>query len=670
MKNLFYLLLLSFSIIGCKSKEPIDEKVAFYSFSGKYIAADKSIDSVLIADRFEKREWETFILRNIQGNSYTISTLDSNYVCVDTSNNNCLVANKKNSTTDCVFEILFNESIDIVTIKAFNSRYVSLSENSIITANSIQKPIASSLYIDKKKDTFLGLDFDIYQLVFLFNTLILIFLSILIFNFRNDKKLSLILLILGGISLRIFAALLTPYLNIWDERFHALVAKNMIENPLKPMLYTNPILPYDIGIWDSNHIWLHKQPLFLWQIALFFKFFGVNEFVLRLPSLLMSSLLIIIIYRIAKLLSNENIAYYAALLYTCSYFTLELVSGKIATDHNDIAFAFYITMSIWAWTELYFSKQKKWIFWIGLFAGMAILNKWLAGLLVYSGWGLAVLFNANDRKCIRSYLEILYAFIVTIIVALPWQIYILYKFPIESKHEFEYNAKHLFEVIEKHGGNFLFHFDETINIYGLHYMVIILSVFMLFKILKNNYLKIAFYTYIILIYLLYSIAATKMYSFTYCISSLIYIALGGVLFLLLNNKVINKINQFNPVYSKSFNIIILSVICYFNIDIERIQKNHNKNQKFKTDFIVQNLIHTPVYKQLSKIVPDNSYVIFNAYENEDVSIMFYTDFIAYDFPISKEIYNELKMRNIKMATFDNGDLPDFVKNDNEIFIIR
>ncbi len=50
-------------------------------------------------------------------------------------------------------------------------------------------------------------------------------------------------------------------LHDWDERYHALVAKNMIEQPFKPMLYKNPVLPYDYKDWDlksylaciSNH---------------------------------------------------------------------------------------------------------------------------------------------------------------------------------------------------------------------------------------------------------------------------------------------------------------------------------------------------------------------------------------------------------------------------------
>jgi len=42
---------------------------------------------------------------------------------------------------------------------------------------------------------------------------------------------------MGALGVRIFAAMLDPFLNTWDEQFHALVAKNMMANPFKPMLY-------------------------------------------------------------------------------------------------------------------------------------------------------------------------------------------------------------------------------------------------------------------------------------------------------------------------------------------------------------------------------------------------------------------------------------------------
>ncbi|MBP7399885.1 MAG: hypothetical protein KA954_09890, partial [Chitinophagales bacterium] len=83
-----------------------------------------------------------------------------------------------------------------------------------------------------------------------------------------------LILFFGALGIRILFNSFFPYLHDWDERFHALVAKNMMTHPFTPMLRANPVLPYDETSWTDGHIWLHKQPLFLWQMALSMKIFG------------------------------------------------------------------------------------------------------------------------------------------------------------------------------------------------------------------------------------------------------------------------------------------------------------------------------------------------------------------------------------------------------------
>src|SRR6185312_9273700 len=139
-----------------------------------------------------------------------------------------------------------------------------------------------------------------------------------------------------------FVIYLDPFLHVWDEKFHALVARNMMGNPFKPMLVKNPLVPFDYRIWVYNHIWLHKQPLFLWQMALSMKLFGVSEFTLRYPSVLMGTLAVWLVYRICLLLTKDTKTAFTAALFTCfSCLLLEFTSGFQGMDANDIAFIFY-----------------------------------------------------------------------------------------------------------------------------------------------------------------------------------------------------------------------------------------------------------------------------------------------------------------------------------------
>ena len=263
---------------------------------------------------------------------------------------------------------------------------------------------------------------------------ILAFLSSLFFFIKGKEKLSIVLLILTSFSVYCFAGLLDPFLNIWDERFHALVAKNLMNHMFKPTLYDDPVVNMAYNYWDKYHIWLHKQPLFLWQIALSFKLFGISEFTLRVPDIILGSILVLITYRSCKLLVNERVGYFAGILTLTSIYNIELISGRQSLEHNDFTFLVYISLSIWSLIEYHFSKNKKWIYLIGIFSGMAILCKWLVGLLVYFGWFIIKILN-NKFK-ISHFKDILTSIIITFLVAAPWQIYTFIMFPVEAKAAF------------------------------------------------------------------------------------------------------------------------------------------------------------------------------------------------------------------------------------------
>ena len=157
--------------------------------------------------------------------------------------------------------------------------------------------------------------FDAKQNILFFLSFTILVISIYCFEILKKNKLSLLLLFLAAIGSYFFSAILDPFLNNWDEQFHALVAKNFISHPLTPTLFNNTLIPYDYTNWTGNHVWLHKQPLFLWQIALSLKLFGINEFAVRIPSVIMMSIIPLLIYRIGKISINDRVGFYGAILF-------------------------------------------------------------------------------------------------------------------------------------------------------------------------------------------------------------------------------------------------------------------------------------------------------------------------------------------------------------------
>lgn len=499
--------------------------------------------------------------------------------------------------------------------------------------------------------------------------IVLVFIALSYFQLSGKTRISIAILSLASIALSMFVCLSDPFLHMWDEQVHAVVAKNMLNNPFKPMLMTDPVLPYDYKNWTGNHVWLHKQPLFLWQIALSFKLFGISIFSLRLPSMIMLALMVFPVYRIGKIISSKQTGIYAAILFTGSTFLYQLVSGRIHTDHNDIAFVFYVTLSIWAWFEKENSDNKYWIILIGLFAGAAILNKWLVGLLVYSVWGLNILLIKENRIKIVSYLEIIISVLITTIIALPWQLYILGKFPIESKFEFDFNSLHFFEALEGHKGDAFYHLNKVESLYGtdFQYIIIVSLIIFLFSHVKGKY-KFASLTWVIIVYAFYSFAATKMPAFTIIIAPIVYIIVAQALSNLYMwlDKVKCKF-RINSIFLKVFGIVMVFYLFFHFLNHDKLSlKNSDWNRKVYQ----RALTSTQEYKKFPSIFGNEDVMFYNSRNFDKLKIMFHTDYRARAGVPSIKYISILKENNIKIVVFDNNKLPDYILTDTCIAKIK
>lgn len=507
------------------------------------------------------------------------------------------------------------------------------------------------------------------QITPLFIGAIILLSSILFFN-AGKTKASLILLFIGALALGFFMANLDPYIMMWDEQYHALVAKNLSADMLKPTLYSHPILDYDYRNWTSNHIWLHKQPLFLWQMALSMKLFGFNTLALRLPSILLHAFAALMIFRIGKISNSEKTGYYGALLFAAAYYPLELLAGHFSTDHNDLAFLFYITASFWTWFEYQHTQKKYYLILIGLFSGCAVLVKWMVGLLIYAVWFLTL--GANDKRNwikIKSYLPLIISASITLVVFVPWQIYIFLKYPLEAAHEFAYNTQHFFEVIEGHNGDMWFHFNALNDIYGSTIVVLIYAVGLMFFIakMKSNIYRIATASAIVIVYTFFTIAATKMTSFCIIVSPFVFLGLGCLIdsaVAFISTKI--KYKQFEYIFST----LALAIVAPLVMNISKIEHYHTDKYPNDNGFREAELQEIKRIDKLTQHLGDEKYVVFNYTHFRDVQIMFFTNYIAYDFIPTEEQIAQIKSKKYKIAILDDGALPKCIIDKNEIVKIK
>lgn len=281
---------------------------------------------------------------------------------------------------------------------------------------------------------------------------------------RGQWRAAVILLMLGGLMLRLFTAC-DFFLHEWDERYHALVAKHLMEDPWTPMLYSEPLLDYDYRQWSSNHIWVHKQPLPLWAMALSMKLFGVHELALRLPSILLTTLGIGLMFAIARFFFSPKAGFLAAFLYSINGLIIELSAGRVATDHIDIFFLFFVQLAVFCSIRFVETGKMRYHGAVGASMGAAILSKWLPALIVVPiWWGLVIQTQRYTWKQQLAQLAMLLG--IGLAIALPWQVYIFNAFPLEAAWEAHFNTKHLFEALDGQTGPFYYFLNKIRINYG------------------------------------------------------------------------------------------------------------------------------------------------------------------------------------------------------------
>lgn len=435
-------------------------------------------------------------------------------------------------------------------------------------------------------------------LLLIVSGLLVAFIGAYLFLKHERNRWHYLLLFLGVCLVSSGFALIPNYLNQWDEQFHALVAKNMMKNPLKPYLLGSQF-EYDFKSWDKNHIWLHKQPLFLWQIAASFKLFGINLFALRLPSILLHALTSMLVLSIAKRFLTSFLAILATFLFAFSAFQLSLVSGVQGMDHNDIAFLFYCTLSYWSWLKYNETKEFKYVLLIGFSSGGAILCKWLVGLVVFAGWGTVIVLT--QLKELKQWKNLVWALLIAISVFLPWQLYCYFVYPVEFSYEMKYNSLHFSKVLEGHAGDNYFHFDAMKSIYGNGSLIsILIWIGITIMVVKGFVFRSGKYLFAVTIfcaiYIFFSIAKTKLEAYTLVASPFGFIALM-IIFQVLYEYAKKKQWKQNFKVPAIASIVILFIALSFHFQIKTVveQNQFKQNEDYsrmrekKTKFVLSSI---------------------------------------------------------------------------------
>jgi 4-amino-4-deoxy-L-arabinose transferase-like glycosyltransferase len=485
-------------------------------------------------------------------------------------------------------------------------------------------------------------------------TLLLIAFLLLLLAFLYSKKpqIAITLIVICGFLLRLYVSN-DPILHEWDEKYHALVAKNLMNNPFSPCLYKTTILDYNYKDWTTNHIWLHKPPLTLWSIAVWLKIFGLNEFGVRFGSLLFSTLSLLLTYFIATKLYNNKIGLLATFFQSINGFIIEVAGGRTATDHVDTLLLFLVELGVFLilYSGLLFKQKHTSILTIGFIMGLAVLCKWMVGLIILP---LFIFYNVvvkgfNTNKIFFQ------TFLLTntaIFISIPWFVYTYMNFPKEFEWEQLFNAKHLTESLEGHNHPWYFFIDNArINWNESIYIVFLIFVYNIYKKRNKSDLFILFWMSIPFIF--FSLTATKMAGYVLIGVPPIFIMLA-----LFCEKLWNKENEKYIMFKK---ILAALVVCFaIRYCFERVKPF----QIFEKELTIK--VNIDILRQ--NLSNDKNNIVFGF--NQSINAMFYLDCISYpNYPTIEQFHN-IDTLNYSIICVENGNVPDFIKAKKDIKLLK
>ncbi len=182
------------------------------------------------------------------------------------------------------------------------------------------------------------------------------------------------------------------------------------------------------GDWVTLHLdgvkYFEKPPLKYWLIALFFKIFGVHDYIARLPLALIDVALCWLVFRFGVWAFGERAGFYAGLSIS-SCVGLFLFTRVLIPDSQ---LTFCITLALWSFLRALDPAERRpgrWglLYWISI--ALAVLLKGLIGLLFPLTAAFVYLFFTRQLLARDTWrrLNPSWGLLVFVLIAAPWHVF-------------------------------------------------------------------------------------------------------------------------------------------------------------------------------------------------------------------------------------------------------
>jgi len=205
------------------------------------------------------------------------------------------------------------------------------------------------------------------------------------------------------ILLRLIFNTFVPLMDKTEARY-AEIARIMVETNN----WVTPQIDYGVPFWA-------KPVLSTWLSALSMKVFGINEFAVRLPSLLLSLLMV---FMVNKFAGKKDLPFYFAgfVIITLPEFLLHM--GVVSTDITLSLSVAIIMLSFWKSVSENQKSVWNYLFFVGIGLGMLAKGP-IALILTFPPLLIWIVLFKEYKKVLRAF-PWLTGFLLVILIAVPW----------------------------------------------------------------------------------------------------------------------------------------------------------------------------------------------------------------------------------------------------------
>lgn len=168
------------------------------------------------------------------------------------------------------------------------------------------------------------------------------------------------------------------------------------------LIYINfiELVPDEAYYWDLSRrlqlSYYDHPPMLMYLISLFTSVLGVTEFVVRLPSVIIGSVMTILVYLLGKELFDERVGFYSALLTNITL--IYSIGGILATV--DTPFALFWLLASYFGVKAIKTGDGKWWYLKDIALGFGMLSKYIMVLFV-PAFLIFLLLSKDNRYWLR-----------------------------------------------------------------------------------------------------------------------------------------------------------------------------------------------------------------------------------------------------------------------------